>query len=69
MATMGGSRDQKVPAKGVAAVTASSPSPKVGRGAPLYAMPRTTSSTIKTPSAIQYAIFVLFFSIMSFTSS
>ena len=41
----------------------------VGSGASLNMTPRITSSTIKTPSATKYAILVLFFSIMRFTSS
>ena len=69
MATMGGSRDQKVPAKGVAASTISPSTSKEGSGASLNVTPSTISSTIKTASATRYAIFVLFFSIMRFTSS
>ena len=55
MATMGGSRDQKVPANGVAA-------PSTMMGASLNVKPRIASSTTKTPSATKYAILVLFFS-------
>ena len=63
MATIGGRSDQKVAAKGVAAVTVSSSYTKVGSGVSLNEMPRITSSTIKTPSATKYAMRVLFFSI------
>ena len=55
MATMGGSRDQKVPANGVVA-------PSMRMGASLYVTPRMASSTTKIPSATKYAILVLFFS-------
>ena len=64
MATMGGSRDQKVPAKGVVASIISPSTSSVGSGASLNMTPRITSSTIKTPSATKYAILVLFFSIV-----
>ena len=64
IATTGGSRDQMVPANGVAASTISPSTSKTGSGAPLNVMPSTTSSTTNTPSATRYAILVLFFSIM-----
>ena len=55
MATMGGSRDQKVPANGVVASSTM-------MGASLNVIPRMASSTTKIPSATKYAILVLFFS-------